>query len=169
MKKIFYSIWAIVMFFFVGDVFAQEFALTKIGVLSTVGVDYSNVIYSGAIPTLQGTATPSSIVYIKIKTSTDSTVAASPSGIWQFTPGVLDMGPSLVQITSGLASLSFTINFNATPSAAPTATVTPVPTELPSTGIWEYYLPIIGMGLTVFFFGKFLKDKMLSWEGKKKD
>ncbi len=157
------------LFLFAGAVFAQDLTLTNIGVLSTIGVDYSNVIYSGAIPNLQGTASPSAVVYIKIKTSTDATVAASPSGTWQFKPGVLDKGVSAVEITSGTQTLTFSIEFNATAAATPTATptATPATSELPAAGIWEYYLPIIGMGLTVFFFGKFLKDKMMSWEGKK--
>lgn len=167
MKKIFYSVWVLALFIFTGVVLAQELALTRIGVLSTVDVDYSNVVYSGAIPTFEGTASPSSVVYIKIKSSTDATTAASPSGVWQFTPGVLDAGVSAIQITSGSESLAFFLTFNATPSATPTPT--PIPTELPDAGVWEYYLPIIGMGLTVFFFGKFLKGKMMSWEGKREE
>ncbi len=165
MKKLFYSVLTVVMFTFVGVVFAQDLILTKIGSLSAVGVDYSNVEYSGAIPTLEGTASPSAIVYIKIKTSTDLVVAATPSGVWEFTPGVLDPGANTIEITSGIETLSFTLNYNATPAAE--VTPTPIPEELPAAGIWEYYLPIIGMGLTVVFFGKFLKGKMLSWEGKK--
>jgi len=168
MKRLIYIVWGVLMLVSVSTVFALDLSLTRVGVLSTVGVDYTNITYLGTIPTFEGVASPSSTVYIRIKTSTDSTVAASPSGAWQFTPSVLDLGNSSVLITSGLQSLSFTINFNATPSATPTATPTAIPTELPASGVWEYYLPIIGMGIIVFFFGKFLKNKMLSWEGKVK-
>ncbi|KKT30529.1 MAG: hypothetical protein UW41_C0001G0032 [Candidatus Collierbacteria bacterium GW2011_GWC2_44_18] len=170
MKKIIYIFWTLGLFLSVGMVFAQELSLTRVGVLSTVGVDYTNISYSGAIPMMEGTASPSSIVNIKIKTSTDATLAASPSGNWSFTPGVLDPGVSTVVITSGLQSITFNLNFNATPAATPTATPTasPVPTELLATGVWEYYLPIVGTGLMVFFFGKFLKKQMLFWEGKKR-
>ncbi len=168
MKKYLYIIWGLLMFFSVGTVFAQDLSLTRVGVLSTVGVDYTNIIYLGGIPTFEGMASPSAPVYIKIKSSIDATTAASPSGIWQFTPGVLDLGDSLVVIASGQQSITFTISFNATPAAVPTATPSPTPSELPAAGVWEYYLPIVGMGLVVFFFGKFLKDLMLSWEGKKR-
>ena len=156
------------VFALAGVVWAQDLTLTRIGVLSTVGVDYSIVNYSGSIPTFEGTASPSAQVLIRIKTSTDATVAASPSGIWKFTPGVLDAGSSTVEISSGLQSLSFALVFNATPSATPTATPTPIPDELPASGVWEYYLPAIGMGVVVLISGKKLKDKMMAWEGKKK-
>ncbi|KKT39836.1 hypothetical protein A3K29_00640 [Candidatus Collierbacteria bacterium RIFOXYB2_FULL_46_14] len=168
MKKILYAFWGIVLFFSIGVVFAQDLSLTRVGVLSTVGVDYANISYTGAIPVMEGTASPSSIVNIKIKTSTDATLAASPSGNWSFTPGVLDPGISTIVISSGLQSITFNLNFNATPAATPTATPTSTPTELPAAGVWEYYLPIIGAGLVIFFFGKFLKNQMLFWEGKKK-
>lgn len=167
MKKFLCIIWGLLILFSVGTVFAQDLSLTRVGVLSTVGVDYTNITYLGGIPAFEGMASPSAPVYIRIKSSTDATVAASPSGSWQFVPGVLDLGDSLVVITSGLQSITFTINFNATPAATPTATPSPALSELPATGVWEYYLPIVGMGLVVFFFGKFLKDLMLSWEGKK--
>jgi len=81
---------------------------------------------------------------------------------------VLDPGISTIVISSGLQSITFNLNFNATPAATPTATPTSTPTELPAAGVWEYYLPIIGAGLVIFFFGKFLKNQMLFWEGKKK-
>jgi len=170
MKPPFYLFWAGVLFFSIGMVFAQELSLTRVGVLSTVGVNYDNISYSGAIPVMEGTASPSSIVYIKIKTSTDATEAASPSGAWSFTPGVLDLGISAIVISSGLQAITFNLNFNATPAATPTATPTasPVPAELLATGVWEYYLPIVGMGLMILFFGKFLKKQMLFWEGRKR-
>ncbi len=172
MKKILSIFWMVLIFFSVSVVFAQELTLTRVGVLSTVGVDYTNINYSGAIPSMEGTASPSSTVYIKIKTSTDATMAASPSGAWSFTPGVLDPGNNSVVITSGLDSITFLLSYNATPAAVPTATPTatptPMPTELPASGVWEYYLPIVGMGLVIFFFGKFLKNQMLFWEGKKR-
>ena len=169
MKKIITTIFGLVLFLAVGVVYALGLTLTKVGVLSTVGVDYSLIDYTGAIPTLEGTATPSALVLIKIKTSTEATVAASPSGVWRFTPGVLSLGSSPIVITSGSQSISFTLNFNATPAAVPTATATPtpVPEELPDAGVWEYYLPVIGAGILVLFLGKYIKDKMLSWEGKR--
>ncbi|HCX25989.1 MAG: hypothetical protein UX08_C0004G0031 [Candidatus Collierbacteria bacterium GW2011_GWB1_45_35] len=169
MKKIITIILGSALFLSVGVVFAQELTLTKVGVLSTVGVDYSSIDYTGAIPTLEGTATPSAQVLIKIKTSTEATVAASPSGVWKFTPGVLSLGSSSIVITSGSQSISFSLNFNATPAATPTATATPtpIPEELPDAGVWEYYLPVIGAGILVLFLGKYIKEKMLSWEGRK--
>jgi hypothetical protein len=152
----------------VGVVMAQDLTLTKIGGVSTVGVDYSTVNFSGTIPTLEGTASPAAEILIKIKTSTEATVAASPSGVWKFTPGVLDLGNSTILITAGQQSISFNLIFNATPSASPTATPSPIPDELPASGVWEYYLPVIGAGILVLFLGKYIKDKMLSWEGKKR-
>lgn len=152
------------IFVLAGVAWAQDLTLTKIGVLSTIGVDYSIVNYSGTIPTFAGTASPSAQVLIRIKTSTEATMAASPSGAWQFTPGVLDMGGSTIVISSGLESLSLTLNFNATPSATPT----PIPDELPASGVWEYYLPVVGLGFLVLFLGKNIKDRMMAWEGKRK-
>lgn len=161
----------LVGFVVVGVVWAQDLTLTKIGVLSTVGLDYSVVNHSGTIPSLEGTASPAAQVLIKIKTSTDATTAASPSGVWKFTPGVLDPGSNTIVITSGLQSISFVLNFNATvaatPTATPTAVPTPIPDELPATGVWEYYLPAIGVGFLVLFLGRNIKDRMLAWEGKK--
>lgn len=167
MKKILSIFWLVALFLSVGYVFAQELTLTRIGVLSTVGVDYSSVIYTGAIPTFEGTASPGATVLIKIKTSTDATVAASPSGVWQFTPGVLDPGTSAIVISSGEQSLAFLLTFNATPS--PTLTVTPTPevVVLPEAGVWEYYIPAFGLGIVVLFLGKWVREKMMAWEGRK--
>lgn len=149
-----------------GVVWAQDLTLTKIGELSTIGVDYSIVAHNGTIPTLEGTASPAAQVLIRIKTSTDATIAASPSGAWKFRPGVLDPGHNAIVITSGLQSISLVLNYNATPSATPSATPTQVPDELPASGIWEYYLPGIGLGFLILFFGKNIKKRMVDWEGK---
>lgn len=145
---------------------AVNLTLTKIGTLSTVGVDYSTVNYTGGIPRFEGTASPAAQVSIRIKTSTDATTAASPSGVWNFTPGVLDAGSNAIVITSGSETLSLTLIYNATPAATPTPT--PLPEELPAAGIWEYYLPAFGAGFLVLFLGRYIKNKMLAWEGKKK-
>lgn len=170
MKKLILLLLGSILFLSAGVVFALDLTLTRVGVLSTVGVDYSLIDYTGTIPTFEGTASPSAQVRIKIKTSTDATIAASPSGVWKFTPGVLSAGSSSIVITSGTQSIAFVLNFNATPSATPTATATPtvIPTELPSSGEWEYFIPVIGMGLAVLFLGKYIKDRMLAWEGKKR-
>lgn len=168
MKKILSIFWLLVLFFSVSYVFAAELTLTKIGILSTVGVDYSSVIYTGTIPTLEGTATPGATVFIKVKTSTDATVAASPSGVWQFTPGVLDPGTSAIIVSSGEQSLAFLLTFNATPSPTLTATPTPVIDELPEAGVWEYYIPAFGLGIAVLFLGKWVREKMVAWEGSPK-
>lgn len=151
-----------------GSVMAQDLTLTKIGQVSMIGVDYSTVNFSGAIPTLEGTASPAAEVLIQIKTSTTATTAASPSGVWKFTPGVLDSGSSAIVISSGQQSISFRLIFNATPSATPTATVSSVPSELPAAGVWEYYLPVLGLGIGVLFLSKYLKRGMQSWEGRGK-
>ncbi len=165
MKKLFGYLFGLSLFVFVGTVFAQDLTLTSVGVLSTVGVDYSNIEYTGTIPYFEGLATPSSQVLIKIKTSTDATVAASPSGKWSFTPGVLDKGNSSVTITSGGQTLAFVINFNATPAAEVTPAT--VADELPEAGVWEYYLPALGGGLLVLYLGRYIKQRMSVWEGKK--
>jgi hypothetical protein len=157
-----------ILFLAVKNVLALDLTLTKIGTLSTIGVDYTVTNISGEIPTLEGTASPSAQVLIKIKISTDATMAASPSGVWTYKPGVLDPGSNTIVITSGTQSLSFVLNYNATPSATPTATPTEVPSELPATGVWEYYLLAIGFGVAVLFLGKYVKDRMSAWEGKKK-
>lgn len=167
MKNFFNLLFGISLFVFTSAVLAQDLTLTKVGVLSTVGIDYSQIEYTGTIPFFEGLASPSAQVLIKIKTSTDATVAASPSGKWSFTPGVLDKGNSPVVITSGGQSLAFVINYNATPSATPSATPTAIPDELPEAGVWEYYLPALGGGLLVLFLGKHLKQRMSEWEGKK--
>ncbi len=164
-----FGISAVLMFFsFVGLVMADNLTLTKVGVLSTVGIDYSTINYTGGIPTLEGTASPGAQVSVKIKTTVGYTTTASPSGIWQFVPASLDTGSNPIVITSGTQSLAFVLNFNATASATPTATPTAVPTELPSSGVWEYYLPVIGVGILVLFLGKYIKHKMHKWEGKVK-
>jgi hypothetical protein len=163
------AILASIVFSSAGLVMAANLALTKIGVLSTVGIDYSTVDYVGGIPTFEGTATPGAQVAIKIKTTISYVMTASPSGVWQFVPTSLDTGSNPIVITSGEQSLAFILNFNATPSATPTATPTAVvvPAELPSAGVWEYYLLVVGAGLLVLLLGKYVRDKMHKWEGKK--
>lgn len=160
---------ALVFLTLAGSVRAIDLALTKIGSLSTIGVDYSIVNYSGGIPSFEGTASPGAQVLVRIKTSTDATTAASPSGVWKFLPGVMDPGGNQIVITSGSQTIAFVMNFNATPSSVPTATPTAVPAELPKSGEWEYFIPIVGAGLSILFLGRYIKGKMLAWEGKKEN
>lgn len=161
------------MFFWeFGVVHAADLTLTKIGALSTVGIDYSVVDYVGGVPVLEGTATPGAQVAVKIKTLTGYTSAASPSGVWIFVPASLDAGANSITVTSGTMSLGFTLNFNSisavTPTATPTATLTVTPTiNLPETGVWENMLLAIVVGIAVIYFGMFISHKMLVWEGKK--
>lgn len=166
----------ILLFASVGAVFAYDLKLTKIGTLSTVGVDYTLVDYVGGIPVLEGTATPGAQVSIKIKTVVGYSAAASPSGIWQFIPTSMDTGTNPITISSGAQNISFTLNFNSiaspTPTATPAATTTPTPTPepvtaLPATGIWENMAVVLVVGIGVMFFGGTVRRKMAAWEGKK--
>ncbi len=154
------------MFFGVGVAMAEGLTLTRIGVLSTVGIDYSVVDYVGGVPLFEGTASPGAQVAVKIKATTNYVTTGSQSGIWQFVPAALDAGSNPIVITSGDQSLAFILNFNATISATPTATS--IPEELPSAGVWEYYLPVVGAGILILILGNQVKKRMYRWEGKVK-
>jgi len=174
MKKISRVILLVVTLFFLksGAVYAVDLTLTKIGALSTVGVDYSVVDYVGGVPVLEGTATPGAQVAVKIKTLTGYTSAASPSGVWVFVPASLDAGANGIVITSGTSSLAFTLNFNSIAAATPTATPTAIPTatptlNLPETGVWENMLIALAAGAAVIYFGMYISHKMWVWEGRK--
>ena len=148
----------------VKSVWAYDLTLTSVGVLSTLGTDYSVVNYTGGIPTLTGTASPSAQVGVKIKPLLNYTTS-STSGVWQFVPASLDQGDNLIIITSGVQSISFTLKFNSTASAS-VATPAALPDEsaLPDAGVWEYYIPVLVAGLGVYFLGRFGKDRMQKWE-----
>ena len=145
-------------------VLAYDLTLTSVGVLSTLGTDYSVVNYEGGIPTLTGTASPSAQVGVKIKTVLNYTTA-STSGVWQFVPTTLDQGDNSILITSGVQSISFTLRFNAT-DAAEMATPAALPDEstLPGAGVWEYFIPAFAAGIGVYILGRYGKKRMQKWE-----
>jgi len=148
----------------VKSVWAYDLTLTSVGPLSTLGTNYSVVDYTGGIPTLTGTASPSAQVGVKIKTLLNY-ATASTSGVWQFVPAFLDQGDNLITITSGVQSISFTLKFNSTASAS-VATPAALPDEsvLLDAGVWEYYIPVLVAGIGVYFLGRLGKDKMQKWE-----
>lgn len=149
---------------FVRNVWAYDLTLTSVGPLSTLGTNYSLVTYTGGIPTLTGTASPSAEVGVKIKTLLKYT-AASISGVWQFTPTSLDQGDNLITISSGIQNISFTLRFNATVAAeVATPAALPDESELPGAGVWEYYIPALVAGLGVFFVGRYGRRWMQKWE-----
>lgn len=154
------------LFAFKKVVWAYDLTLTSVGNQSMLGTNYSLVNYQGSLPMLVGTASPSAQVGVKIKTVLSYT-SASTSGVWNFVPTSLDQGDNTVVISSGSQSLSFTLRFNATASAVPTATPSAMPDEsgeLPDSGVWEYYLPVIAVGLGAVWAGRYGKRWMQKWE-----
>lgn len=165
MKKILFLLFgSLGLILFSKNVWAYDLTLTSVGPLSTLGTNYSVVNYSGGIPTLVGTASPSAQVGIKIKELLKYTTA-STSGIWQFVPTTLGQGDNLIVVSSGVQTVSFTLRFNAT-AAATVATPTALPDEstLPGTGVWEYYIPVIAAGLGVYLLGSYIRKRMQKWE-----
>lgn len=166
----------IIFLFSASIVKAFDFTLTRIGTLSTVGIDYSVVDYIGGIPTLEGTATPSTQVAVNINSFTGYATAASSSGVWQFVPSSLNTGANAITLSSGTRVITFELNFNSVTTPTPTATATATPTvtiskkirSLPETGIWENMVFAILVGIGVIFLGFYVKEQMLRWEGKKK-
>jgi hypothetical protein len=150
--------------FFVNTARAYDLTLTSVGTQSTLGVNYSLVTYTGAVPALTGTASPSAEVGVKIKSLLKYT-AASTSGVWQFVPAALDLGDNLIVISSGVQNISFTLRFNATASAeVATPAALPDESQLPGSGVWEYFIPVLAAGIGVYFFGRWSKRRMQKWE-----
>lgn len=151
------------IFLCVKNVMAYDLTLTGVGTQSTIGTNYSLVNYFGSIPMLVGTASPSAQVGIFVNAISNYTMA-STSGVWQFTPAILNQGDNSIVISSDTQNIAFNLRFNATSSGAvATPTAMPVAATLPSTGVWEYYIPAIGIGLGVFFLGRFGKKRMQKW------
>lgn len=168
-KYLFYIFTTIVFLGTVGVVWAYDLTLTKIGTLSTIGADYTLVSYVGSVPSLEGTATPAATVSVKVNSITNSTIAATTSGIWTFTPESLNAGDNLITITSGAQSIVFTIRYSATviPTASSSAATTTTATSLPETGTWENILYGVIVGIGVWFLGRYVKKEMHKWEGRK--
>ncbi len=160
-------LWTILgAFLFAFPVFAYDLTLTKIGTLSTIGADYTLVSYTGSVPQLEGTATPAAMVSVKVNATSSAVIAATTSGVWNFTPSSLNTGDNLITVNSGSQILTFTIRFNAsaaTPTPTPTATASAV-TTLPETGVWENILYGVLAGIAVMGFGVWVKKRMRIWE-----
>jgi len=167
--KIFSVIVGLASVFGVGLIWAYDLTLTKVGTMSTLGVDYSLVKYNGSIPTLEGTASPSALVAVKVNTGLNYATAAA-DGSWHYVPSTLSTGDNSVVITSSNQTISFILRFNsATESATVSATPSVIPDEatLPDTGVWENYLIGFLVGAGVFISGRYIKNKMQLWEGRK--
>jgi hypothetical protein len=165
MKNIIFSFCGALIFIIgANKVLAYDLTLTGVGDQSTLGTNYSLVRVVGGIPTLVGTASPSAQVGVKIKTVLNY-ATASTSGVWRYVPTTLDQGDNQIVITSGVQSVSFVLSFNATTSATTvTPTVLPDESALPGAGVWEYYIPAIGIGIGVYLLGRFGKKRMQKWE-----
>lgn len=162
--RLFLLIGVLGLFVFVKGVMAYDLTLTSVGTTSTLGTNYSLVNYSGGIPTLAGTASPSAQVGVKIKALLKYTTA-STSGIWKFVPTALDLGDNLITISSGIQSISFTLRFNATASAVvATPAALPDESKLLDSGVWEYYIPAVLGGLGIYILGRYGKKRMQKWE-----
>lgn len=162
-KKIIIFVFLFGFFCLYKSVLAYDLTLTKIGTLSTIGADYSLVSYTGSIPSLEGTATPSASVSILVNSVVSEVIAATSSGVWTFTPESLSSGDNAVTITSGTQVISFTIRYTGTVTVTPTATVS-ASTNLPESGVWENIVIGVFLGLCVLFLGSWLKRKMIVWE-----
>jgi len=163
-NKLFIALGILGFFVLVGKVWAYDLTLTSVGPLSTLGISYSLVNYTGGMPTLTGTASPSANVGVNINTLLNYTTA-SVSGVWQFVPSSLNQGDNIVVLTSGVQSITFTLRFNSTVSASiATPAALPDESELPGAGIWEYYIPVIAAGLGVYFLGRYGRKRMQKWE-----
>lgn len=164
MKNILLSFLIILAFGLVSLAHAYDLTLTKIGTLSTIGADYSLVSYTGSIPGLEGTATPAATVAVKVNTTTTNVIAATSSGVWNFTPTSLNSGDNTIVITSGTQSLNFVIRYSATTTTTVVSTASAEVTELPESGVWENIFFGAIVGLAVFGLGGWVKRKMHIWE-----
>jgi hypothetical protein len=157
----------LIVFLWASPAFAYDLTLTKIGTMSTIGADYSLVSYIGAIPLLEGTATPAAQVAVTVKTTTAYVTAATASGVWQYLPAVLTTGDNAVIISSGSQRLDFVLRYNSTtPTATPSAvaTISSAVTTLPQTGTWEYVVFGLVAGAGVWYLGRDVKKRMRVWE-----
>ena len=177
MKKIFRSLFflTLVVLFLscVQSVRAAFLSLNKISGTSVVGLDYSLVSYTGPMPILEGMATPGAVVSITINSVSTSSATATASGGWIFVPTSLKTGANTILLTSGSEKISFVVQYtpiSATVTAAPTvtsaasSTSTSTSATLPSTGMFENTIMIIGGGLILFVLGWATRKYFHYWE-----
>lgn len=141
----------------VSKALAAVLTLQEIGASSVGGASISSWTYMGTNPTFSGTADPSATVTLTIGEET-ATATADTTGAWSYTPTTLvGSGSFPVTITSGDATISFTLALSpsgssttATDSAVSKGGVTE---ELPMSGGLEDTLKLIGVGLGLIAMG----------------
>ncbi|HOX96486.1 MAG TPA: hypothetical protein PLI45_03855 [Candidatus Woesebacteria bacterium] len=164
MRKLFLTLLPVLFLqIFCSQIFAYDLTLTAVGSQSTLGVDYSLVNYTGGVPTLTGTASPSAQIGVNINTLLRYTVA-STSGIWQFVPSALSEGDNTVVLSSGSQTISFILRFNSTESGEIATPAALMESELLDSGVWEYYIPAVFLGLLILGMGRFGRRWMQKWE-----
>ena len=156
-KKIFPLIAGVAaVFLFWKSAQAAFLVLTRIGTLSTGGVIYSTWTYTGiSAPDLAGTATPSATVTVTVN-GLIATTSADVSGNWTVTPTNILEGSNSISITSGNEAIDFILAFSLTMVPTPTAT----PSSLPEAGVMVWPLGLIAAGLTVFFAGRRVRNRI---------
>ncbi len=169
MKKVLINLLLLVALAFgASKVFAYDLTLTKIGTLSTIGADYSLVAYTGAIPGLEGTATPAASVTVIVNSTASSVLAATASGVWSFTPATLKTGDNQVTLLSGTQTINFIIRYSpTTTTTTTTSTSSSSVTSLPEAGVWENVAISVVLGVAVFYLGGLVRRKMHIWENGK--
>lgn len=148
---------------------AASLAVTKIG-STTTPASFTQWTYTAANPTLEGTATASATVNIKIADQ-DFSTTANTTGTWMYTPTTLGQtGSYPVVITSGSETKSFTLNISlsSTSSSSTTSTASATtkggveyPDTLPQTGVFSTTLLLVLGGITFIGAGAFLYWRLI--------
>lgn len=162
MKKIFLITVVFLTFIVLASktAWAAYLTLTRIGTLSTAGLNYSTYTVTGAVPDFSGTATPSALVAVTVNAVT-ATTSANLSGVWAVIPNNIVTGNNSVSIASGNEVISFILSY--TPSAIPTPTLTPeiaTVSSLPKSGGYTWPLVIVLTGVGVFLVGRKIRGKV---------
>lgn len=111
--------------------------------------------YTGANPTLSGTAEPSSVVTVVIDSISDTTLAFA-DGNWSYTPTTLTEGEHTVSITADGETIAFTLNIGQDSSELTTtsqSTSSASTQTLPVSGSTETTLFLMFGGLVLMLGG----------------
>lgn len=143
-------------FFFASNVFAETFALTKIGSIDLNGKTYTHFWFEPTNLTLEGTGSRGANIDVTIDGVMQTIKASTENGTWKYThSSLLEKKDHSVTIGSGDQSISFTLTIGATevPADAQTSSASGGISTLPTTGNLLPTLGILGVVGTLLYFG----------------
>lgn len=154
MKKLLLLFISFIIFALPSGVFAEDFALTKIGALNVNGKYFTHWWYEPTRLTLEGTGSRGANIDVYVGDSVKTIKASPEDGKWKYThEGELEKKDYNVKVASGDKQISFILTIGA--GSVPEDALSQQTTKggLPEAGLLLPLIGLTGLGAMLVYYG----------------